>query len=95
MSDARSHAERRLERVTEVLHRATSNGGPHPAGGDGVDDQNVRALRDELAVAAARAKSAEARTNELRDEIELPNYYGAGRLGIRMRKAKGETRSRA
>ena len=29
------------------------------------------------------------------EEIELPNYYGAGRLGVRMRKAKGETRSRA
>lgn len=70
VSDARMHAERRLERVTEVLHRATSAGGPRPAGGDGVEEQHVRALRDELAVAIARAKSAEARTNELRDEIE-------------------------
>ncbi|MEP6626071.1 MAG: hypothetical protein ABJC79_16605, partial [Acidimicrobiia bacterium] len=70
VSDARMHAERRLERVTEVLHRATSAGGPRPAGDDGVEDQNVRALRDELAVAVARAKSAEARTNELRDEID-------------------------
>ena len=25
------------------------------------------------------------------DEIELPNYYGAGRMGIRMRKTRGET----
>ena len=70
VSDARSHAERRLERVTEVLHRATSAGGPSPMGSDGVEEQHVRALRDELAVAIARAKSAEARTNELRDEIE-------------------------
>ncbi len=69
VSDARMHAERRLERVTEVLHRATSAGGPRPVGGDGVEEQHVRALRDELAVAIARAKSAEARTNELRDEI--------------------------
>ena len=70
VSDARSHAERRLERVTEVLHRATSASGPRPAGSDGVEEQHVRALRDELAVAIARAKSAEARTNDLRDEIE-------------------------
>ncbi len=70
VSDARTHAERRLERVTEVLHRATSSSGPAPAGGDGVDTQAVRALRDELAVAIARAKSAESRTNELRDEID-------------------------
>ena len=69
VSDARTHAERRLERVTEVLHRATSAGGPRPAGDDGVESQQVRALRDELAVAIARAKSAESRTNELRDEI--------------------------
>lgn len=70
VSDARTHAERRLERVTEVLHRATSAGGPRPAGDDGVESQPVRALRDELAVAIARAKSAESKTNELRDEIE-------------------------
>ena len=70
VSDARLHAERRLEKITEVLHRATSNGGPRPAGGDGVEEQHVRELRDELAIAIARAKSAEARTNELRDEIE-------------------------
>ena len=70
VSDARTHAERRLERVTEVLHRATSSPGPLPSGSDGVDTQAVRALRDELAVAIARAKSAESRTNELRDEIE-------------------------
>ena len=25
------------------------------------------------------------------EELELPNYYGAGRMGIRMRKTKGET----
>jgi|GEM_PF-5817278 hypothetical protein len=70
VSDARTHAERRLERVTEVLHRATSAGGPRPAGDDGLESQSVRALRDELAVAIARAKSAESKTNELRDEIE-------------------------
>ena len=70
VSDARTHAERRLERVTEVLHRATSAPGPLPAGDDGVETQAVRGLRDELAVAVARAKSAESRTNELRDEIE-------------------------
>ena len=70
VSDARTHAERRLERVTEVLHRATSAGGPRPAGDDGVETQAVRALRDELAVAIARAKSAESKTNELRDEID-------------------------
>ena len=70
VSDARTHAERRLERVTEVLHRATSSPGPLPAGDDGVETQAVRGLRDELAVAIARAKSAESRTNELRDEIE-------------------------
>lgn len=70
VSDARTHAERRLERVTEVLHRATSSPGPRPAGDDGVETQAVRGLRDELAVAIARAKSAESRTNELRDEIE-------------------------
>lgn len=70
VSDARTHAERRLERVTEVLHRATSSPGPRPSGDDGVETQAVRGLRDELAVAIARAKSAESRTNELRDEIE-------------------------
>ena len=70
VSDARLHAERRLEKVTEVLHRATSTGGPRPIGGDGVEEQHVRELRDELAIAVARAKSAETRTNELRDEIE-------------------------
>ena len=70
VSDARLHAERRLEKITEVLHRATTNGGPRPVGGDGVEEQHVRELRDELAIAVARAKSAEARTNELRDEIE-------------------------
>ena len=73
VSDARSYVERRLERVTEVLHRATSAGGPRPEGSDGVEEQHVRALRDELAVAIARAKSAETRTNELRDEIEGVN----------------------
>jgi len=70
VSDARLHAERRLEKITEVLHRATTNGGPRPVGGDGVEDQHVRELRDELAIAIARAKSAESRTNELRDEID-------------------------
>ena len=70
VSDARSHAERRLERVTEVLHRATSAGGPRPVGGDGVEERHVSELRDELAIAIARAKAAESRTNELRDEIE-------------------------
>src|SRR4051812_8096469 len=70
VSDARLHAERRLEKVTEVLHRATSNGGPRPAGGDGVEEQHVRGRRDGLAIAVAGPKSAEAKTNELRDEIE-------------------------
>ena len=71
VSDARLHAERRLEKITEVLHRATSTGGPRPVGGDGVEEQHVRELRDELAIAIARAKSAEARTNELprRDRV--------------------------
>jgi ribonucleoside-diphosphate reductase beta chain len=35
-----------------------------------VEELHVRELRDELAIAVARAKSAEAKTNELRDEIE-------------------------
>ena len=70
VTDARMHAERRLEKITEVLHRATSAGGPRPAGGDGVEDRYVSELRDELAIAIARAKSAETRTNELRDEID-------------------------
>ena len=35
-----------------------------------MEEQHVRELRDELAIAIARAKSAEARTNDLRDEIE-------------------------
>jgi [ribosomal protein S18]-alanine N-acetyltransferase len=29
------------------------------------------------------------------EELELPNYYGTGRMGIRMRKTEGEAHSRA
>src|SRR5204862_289480 len=91
VSDARLHAERRLEKVTEVLHRATSNGGPRPVGGDGVEEQHVSELRDELAIAIARANSAERR---LADVDQARSQLGESVEGLRDAAAAAESRVR-